>query len=256
MHSKKHFAILATVLLLGGTMLWAQQAPPDHSHMDMPGMDMSGHNMQEMNSSMSAMSSQHMDMGPHMKMTELRPAQPGDQQRADQVVQELRRVLEKYKDYRAAEADGFQEFMPNVPAPMRHFTNYRYALEAQFRFDPDHPTSLLYEKHGSSYKLIGAMYTAPRRYTEDDLDKRIPLSVAQWHEHVNLCRPPQGQEREQLSAHPRFGLQGSIATREECEAAGGTFYPIIFSWMVHVYPFESTPAEIWSVERQHAGHRD
>ena len=249
---KFRFALLAGSILLGSLALLGQQAPPDHSKMDMPGMDMSG----QMDHSMSAMASKHMDMGPHMKMTELRPAQPGDQQRADQIVQQLRRALEKYKDYRAAEEDGFQEFLPNVPTPMKHFTNYKYAAEAQFTFNPDHPTSLLYEKSGGSYKLIGAMYTAPRRYTEDDLDKRVPLSVAQWHEHVNLCRPPKGQEREQLSAHPRFGLAGSISTQEECEGAGGTFYPIIYSWMVHVYPFEQTPAEIWSVERQHGGHRD
>lgn len=252
MNRKKHFALVAVLALVVGITLWAQQAPPDHSKMDMPGMDMSG----QMDHTMSAMSDKHMDMGPHMKMTELRPAKPGDQQRADQVVQELRTTLAKYQDYRAAEADGFKEFMPNIPAPMRHFTNYRYALEAAFTFNPGHPTSLLYEKHGNSYKLIGAMYTAPKRYTEDDLDKRIPLSVAQWHEHVNLCRPPKGQEAEQLGSHPRFGLAGSIATREECEAAGGTFYPIIFSWMVHVYPFEQTPAEIWSAERGHGGHKD
>ena len=252
MKSTKHLALLAGTVLLGSLTQWAQQAPPDHSKMDMPGMDMSG----QMDHSMSAMASKHMDMGPHMKMTDLRPPQPGDQERADQIVQELRRTLEKYKDYRAAEEDGFKEFMPNVPAPMRHFTNYKYALEAQFSFHPDHPTSLLYEKSGGSYKLIGAMYTAPKWYAEDDLDKRVPLSVAQWHEHVNLCRPPKGQEREMFGPRPRFGLQGSITSKEECEAAGGTFYPLIFSWMVHVYPFEQTPAEIWSVERQHAGHRD
>lgn len=252
MNRKTYLALLAGTVMLGSLALGAQQAPPDHSKMDMPGMDMSG----QMDHSMNAMASKHMDMGPHMKMTELRPAQPGDQQRADQIVQQLRRTLEKYRDYRAAQEDGFKEFMPNVPTPMKHFTNYKYALEAQFSFNPDHPTSLLYEKQGSSYKLIGAMFTAPRWYTEADLDKRVPLSVAQWHEHVNLCRPPQGQEREMFGAHPRFGLAGSISTREECEAAGGTFYPLIFSWMVHVYPFEQTPAEIWSVERQHGGHQD
>ncbi len=33
--------------------------------------------------------------------------------------------------------------------------------------------------------------------------------------------------------------------------AGGTFHPVIFNWMVHVYPFETEQANIWSVERQH-----
>ncbi len=37
-------------------------------------------------------------------------------------------------------------------------------------FNPEHPTSLLYEKHGDDYKLIGVMYTAPKRLGEDELD--------------------------------------------------------------------------------------
>ncbi len=53
-----------------------------------------------------------------------------------------------------------------------------------------------------------------------------------------------------LSKNPKFGLNGSISTRQECEAAGGTFMPHVFGWMVHMYPWEKTPDEIWSVERQ------
>lgn len=36
------------------------------------------------------------------------------------------------------------------------------------------------EKHGTDCKLIRVMYTAPKRFSKDQLDKRIPLSVAQW----------------------------------------------------------------------------
>jgi hypothetical protein len=54
-----------------------------------------------------------------------------------------------------------------------------------------------------------------------------------------------------LTPNPRFGLKGSIVTEQACEAAGGTFHPVIFNWMVHVYPFEKDQARIWSVERQH-----
>jgi hypothetical protein len=50
--------------------------------------------------------------------------------------------------------------------------------------------------------------------------------------------------------NPQFGLQGSISTREACDAAGGKFVPQIFGWMVHVYPLEQKPEDIWSVERQ------
>ena len=210
---------------------------------DMPGMDPA--------TSAPAMHSMegHMDMGPHMKMTALRDPKRGDEERAEKVAAAARGVAEKYKDYHTALADGFKIFLPNIPQKMYHFTNYKYAFEAAFTFNPDHPTSLLYEKHGDDYKLIGVMYTAPKRYNEADLDKRIPLSIAQWHEHVNLCMPPADRKQEALG--PKFGLHGSIATQEECDANGGTFHPLVFNWMVHLYPLEKNEAEIWDVTRGH-----
>lgn len=232
----------------------------------MPGMDMSNGTSQHDMSNMKDMPlgdndatgahvmhsmEGHMDMGPHMKMTARREAKPGDAARAQQVAEAARKSSEKYADYRAALADGYKIFLPNVPQKMYHFTNYTYAIEAAFRFNPEHPTSLLYEKHGDAYKLIGVMYTAPKRFNEDQLDQRIPLSVAQWHEHVNFCAPPPDKKKEVLSQHPQFGLRGSITTQQACDAAGGTFHPVIFNWMVHVYPFEKDQAGIWSVERQH-----
>jgi hypothetical protein len=192
----------------------------------------------------------HEHMASHMYMSPLRDPRPGDQEKAAEVVKQARHALEKYRDYNAALADGFKIFLPNVKQPMYHFTNYSYAFGAAFGFDATKPTSLLYEKIGDGYKLIGAMYTAPVRFTEDQLNQRVPLSVAQWHQHVNMCKPPQGQEREMLGKNPKFGLHGSISTQQECEAAGGTFMPHVFGWMVHVYPWEKTADEIWSVERQ------
>jgi hypothetical protein len=100
---------------------------------DMPGMNMndaaSAHAMQ-------AMQGHHMEMGPHMKMTALRPPQPGDAERAAQVVEAARKVAEHYRDYKVALADGFKIFLPNVPQPQYHFTNSRYGFAAAFHFDP------------------------------------------------------------------------------------------------------------------------
>lgn len=201
---------------------------------------------------MRSMESRHMDMGPHMKMTALRPLEPGDQKKADQVAAAARAVAEKYRDYKVALADGYKVFLPNVPQKQYHFTNYDNAFEARTEFDPSKPTSLLYEKDGDGYKLIGVMYTARKHATEDELNARIPLSIAQWHAHVNMCLPPHDSNKEDvLPAGKQFGLRGSIVTKEACDAAGGTFLPQVFGWMVHVYPFEKTQAEIWSVERQH-----
>ena len=239
---------------------------------DMSGMQMSGHDMSQMQDhdmsdmqsgdseagahAMHSMEGHRMDMGPHMKMTALRASQPGDEEKAEHVLQSARTVMEKYKDYNTALNDGFKVFLPNIPQKQYHFTNYRYAIEAAFHFNPEHPTSLLYEKHGDDYTLIGVMYTAPKRYNEDDLNQRIPLSIAQWHEHVNFCSPPANQKGEPLGPNPKFGLRGSITTQAGCDAAGGTFHPVVFNWMVHVYPREKDSEQIWSVERQGHHHDD
>jgi hypothetical protein len=236
---------------------------------DMSGMDMShmAHQNQpsvpEMTGSerdggamaMHSMEGHHMDMGPHMKMTSLRAPQPGDQKRADEIAQAAREAVEKYKDYKTALADGFKIFLPNVPQKQYHFTNYRYAWQARNHFDPSHPTSLLYQKAGDDYKLIGVMYTAKKDASEDELNSRIPLSIAQWHAHVNLCMPPRDRKQEALQPNAKYGLRGSITTKDDCDAAGGRFFPQVFGWMVHVYPFEQRAEDVWSVERQ-ANHED
>jgi len=266
---QKNIAILTSLCLLT-CVSWGQQPPATGNAQpgepsNMPGMDMPAHDMSGMKDmpmsaekndsdasahAMHAMEG-HMDMGPHMKMTSLRQPKPGDATRAQQVAEAARKASEKYIDYHAALADGYKIFLPNIPQKMYHFTNYAYAMEAAFRFNPDHPTSLLYEKHGDDYKLIGVMYTAPKRFGEEQLNERIPLSIAQWHEHVNFCTAPPGRREEMLAPHPQFGLKGSITTQAACDAAGGTFHPVIFNWMVHIYPFEKDQASIWSVGRQH-----
>jgi hypothetical protein len=89
------------------------------------------------------------------------------------------------------------------------------------------------------------MYTAPRRDTEDDLNVRVPLSVARWHKHVNLCIPPKGAQWQQIN-WKQFGFGGSISTEDACDQAGGRWVPQIFNWMVHVYPYEKDPERIWA----------
>jgi len=248
--------IIATILTVAALAFIrtasAQQAqhndrqPPASQHAaPMEGMDMSkDSDEQGASAATSMMSSHHMDMGPHMKMTELRAPQPGDKERAVEVVNEARGVMQRYEDYHAALNDGFKIFLPDVPQHQYHFTNYRYAFEAHFRFNPEHPTSLLYDKTANGYKLAGVMYTAPAKATEEDLNERIPLSVAQWHEHVNFCFPPKENNPNLVQKDSRFGMGGSISTKAACDQAGGRFVPLVFGWMVHVYPNEK---DVWAM---------
>ncbi len=196
----------------------------------------------------------HHQSGPHIQLTSERPATPEDGKRAEEVVAQLRGGLEKYKDYRAALADGYKIFLPNLPQPEYHFTNYWNGFLQAFAFDPARPTSLLYKKTRDGYELVGAMYTMPKRASEDELNSRVPLSIARWHLHTNLCMPPRGQERG--ADWTKFGLRGSVATQEACDAAGGRFHLSVFGWMVHVYPYEQSLETAFAIPklRDHGDH--
>jgi len=190
-----------------------------------------------------------------MDMTDLKTPKPGDQQKAEAIVAAAKTAMEPYQDYQKALADGYQIFLPNLPQPQYHFTKALNGLEARSHFDPLKPTSLLYKKTpDGGYKLVGAMYTDRVDATEDELNDRIPLSIARWHQHVNFCKAPMGQKAAYFGPDAKFGLLGSINTKEACEAAGGTFYPHIFGWMVHVYPYEADAKKIWATDDDDQGH--
>lgn len=218
--------------------------PPGQDH-SMPGMNMGegGDNHAEAGAMHSMQMGHHMD-GAHMQMTPPRAATPEDVQRADQIAAALRQSIERYEDYRVALAEGYRIFMPNLPQPMYHFTSYWNGYLEGFTFDPGRPTSLLYKKTREGYELIGAMYTAPRTATLDQLDERVPLGVAHWHMHTNLCMPARGKTA--TADWTKFGLTGSITSEAACTEAGGRFYPQVFGWMVHAYPFESSREKIWA----------
>lgn len=237
---------------------------------DMEGMDMSGHDAPQMSATkapdpanmkegeMESMSDEAMDhdmhmgsgnmknMSLHMAYTDLRSANDADKARAAVLVTDLQSALAKYKDYHVAEADGFKPFHPELKTPVVHFTKNWYGLKAAFTFNPSEPTSLLYQRTpDGGYKLIGAMYTDHKGASVDQLNERVPLSVARWHRHINLCFPPRGADMK-TADWTKFGFNGSIATKEACDDAAGRFYPQAFGWMVHVYPWETNPQLVWA----------
>lgn len=194
-------------------------------------------------------------MAGHMYMTTLGPLKPGDKEKAAAIVAAAKEAMAPYKDYQKALDDGYHIFLPNIPQHQYHFTKNENGREAFTHFDPLKPTSLLYKKTADGgYTLVGAMYTDRVTANEDELNDRIPLSIAQWHQHVNLCKAPAGQGAAYFGPNAKFGLMGSIHTRDECEAAGGVFLPHVFGWMVHVYPYETDPAKIWSTGDDDEGH--
>jgi hypothetical protein len=195
-------------------------------------------------------------MAKHMAYSSPRPLTAPDSIRAAYVINELRQAIVKYQDVKVAEADGYKMFAPQIKnQPQYHFTKGWNAIRNQYGFDPARPTSLLYKKDAQGeFHLIGAMYTASKRASEEDLNERVPLSVAHWHRHVNWCIPPLRQKErwyETRNGRPIFGALG-VATREECDAAGGRFIPQAFGWMLHATTFAGNDLKsIW-----HDDHMD
>ncbi len=237
---RRHSALISTAAMVG-MLFMVQRASAD----DMGSMDMGSENAASMDR---MMSSEHMEHDPmmaaHMGYTASRPKSDGDQHRADELVETLQGALAKYKDYHLAEADGYKPWHPEVKQPIVHFSKMWYGLKAAFTFNPSQPTSLLYKRTSDGYELVGAMYTAPKRDTEDQLNKRVPLSIARWHKHINLCLPKKGTDPSTVD-WKKFGM-GTIATRNSCDEAGGVFYPQLFGWMVHVYPWEKNSQLVWA----------
>ena len=242
----RHSTIVAALLAAVTTQVFAQHAH-DHSDTavtasraadpmaDMPGMADDW--------KMAAMSK-------HMAYSSARSLTTGDSIRAAHVINELRQAIAKYRDVKVAEADGYKMFAPEIRnQPQYHFTKSLNAIRNQFGFDPARPTSLLYKKKpNGQLELIGAMYTASKRASEEDLNERVPLSVAHWHRHVNWCVPPRYQKdkwSETRNGRPIFGPLG-VATEKECKDAGGRFIPQVFGWMVHATTFAGNDLKsIW-----------
>ena len=194
----------------------------------------------------------------HMLMTPKRPVAPGDSARAAAVAATLRVSIAKYRDTATAVADGYRMFAPQVKnQKVYHFTRGANALREAFRFDPATPTSLLYVKDADgTFRLVGGMYTAPKRFDLGQLDARVPLSIARWHKHVNWCVPKAGERArwmERKDGRPVFGPESPIATRAACDAVGGRFFASPLGWMVHANVMAShDPAVVWGDD--HAMH--
>jgi hypothetical protein len=192
-----------------------------------------------------SLSASGLDANSHVYTTEPRTDAAGDAQRAQEILDILRHSMAKYKDYRTAITDGYEPFMPKADQRLYWFINGRNAYFSAYEFNPGHPTSLLYKKSKGGYELEGAVFTAPKSATEAQLNDRVPLSIARWFEHVNLCVAPK-RTASQSADSKRFGLDGSIATKDACLAASGRWVPQVFGWMVAVFPFESSPDAIWA----------
>ena len=188
-----------------------------------------------------------MKMAGHMQMSLKGKAQPGDDQRSQQILAAARKVLARYADVKIAVNDGYKPFHPaGKMGEEVHYTNYRYNRAEQKQIDYDRPGSILFKRTSDGMKPVGVMYTAPQNSTADQLNAIAPLSIATWHRHVDFCGGPRSLSlAEQFGPKAQFGPQGSIHTEEECNQAQGLWIPVVFGWMTHVYPNAKSLNDQW-----------
>ena len=183
----------------------------------------------------------------HMKMTPKRPKNRADLVRADKLASKVRRAIKPYKNVRAAQEAGYIQFPPDAEdMKIVHYVKPWLSFLSNWRFDPEEPSSLVYERRADgSLRLRGAMLLAPADASLEELNERVPLSIARWHKHVNICLPEPVWDREQWErqrgSRPVFGPDSPIATKKACEAVGGKFEKNVFGWMVHANVFADHP---------------
>jgi hypothetical protein len=148
------------------------------------------------------------------------------------MLETARQATAKYQDVRAAEADGYKSYGPDVPGMGIH-----YVGPHRGGFDVERPNILLYEKDSTApggYALVGVSYLLTAEVDADGQPKSppFPKSLANWHRHENICVLPDRSTPNGLSD-------------EQCKARGGKFTPAT-QWMVHAWIWKDSPTGVFS----------
>jgi hypothetical protein len=134
-------------------------------------------------------------------------------------MEEARVAAATYPTAAAAEAAGYFRSTVYVPCIGAHYTNVRLAA----RFDPAHPSELLYDGSGPEAKIVGLSYLV---YHHDGPPPGFAGPNDRWHQHNangGLCL--KGGEV----------IAGEESSRAHCAALGGHKTLLIDVWMLHAW---------------------
>jgi hypothetical protein len=128
-------------------------------------------------------------------------------------------VIARYPTVKDAEAAGYMESTPYVPCIGAHYTN----IGLTEKFDPAHPSELLYEGTSPDSKIVGLSFLV---YHPGGPPPGFAGPNDRWHQHNangGLC----------LQGGRVVG--GEETTRQECAARGGHKTLLTDIWMVHAW---------------------
>jgi hypothetical protein len=136
-----------------------------------------------------------------------------------QQMEEARAAAATYPTVASAEAAGYFRSTVYVPCIGAHYTNIRLAA----RFDPAHPSELLYDGSTPDAKIVGLSYLV---YHHDGPPPGFAGPNDRWHQHNangGLC----------LKGGEVVG--GEESSRAQCVALGGRKTLLIDVWMLHAW---------------------
>jgi hypothetical protein len=148
-------------------------------------------------------------------------------------LERARKATEKFQDVHAAEAAGYQKLGGDFPGMGTHFV---LTMEAG-KFDVEKPPILLYVKGADGgYTLggVGYLFDAPAGPDGQPLNPPFPKSLANWHQHDNICMLP--------GIDNPHGL-----TESQCREKGGHFIAKS-PWLVHAWIWKDNPQGVFSPE--------
>ena len=136
-----------------------------------------------------------------------------------QQMEEARAAAAAFPTVASAEAAGYYRSTVYVPCIGAHYTNIRLAA----RFDPAHPSELLYDGSTPDAKIVGLSYLV---YHHNGPPPGFAGPNDRWHQHNangGLC----------LKGGEVVG--GEESSRAHCAALGGRKTLLIDVWMLHAW---------------------
>jgi hypothetical protein len=152
---------------------------------------------------------------------------PREQRQLEVQLDLARQASARYRDIRAARADGYFQVTQFLPGFGMHLASLSVPTST---FDPTRPKVLLYEPDGSGgYRLAGVAYALDR--VSDVPPEGFVGGSDVWHYHRNLCFIPNGTVTIAFS-------QGS------CARLGG-LYQAETDWLLHAWIWEPNPRGVF-----------
>jgi hypothetical protein len=139
----------------------------------------------------------------------------------EQQMAQARSVIAAYPTVKDAEAAGYERSTVYVPCIGAHYTNVGLAI----RFDPTHPSELLYDGSTPDAKLVGLSYLV---YHHNGPPDGFAGPNDHWHQHNangGLC----------MSNSTGEVIGGESSSRAECAARDGHKTLLIDIWMMHAW---------------------